>query len=183
MNRRFQPLCTPKLETRLGTVPAMTTCRPQSSSEPGQRTYAQDRLGEAPMRRTIHPRRRLGPVNPRQPAPLDQRRRAPVERKDVQTGALLWPRPIPSPLYMYKEDLMKLNLQTVSFAADAMRMLNGAKLSVSGLNSTTGVDWLIAAVINFSSTTAFCRFRGTAIKQNNESSEGKTVTRCETELR
>ena len=49
---------------------------------------------------------------------------------------------------------MKLNLQTVSFAADAMRMLNGARLSVSGLYSITGVDWLIAAGINFSSTTA-----------------------------
>ena len=35
----------------------------------------------------------------------------------------------------------------------AMRMLNGARLSVNGLYSITGVDWLIAAVINFSSTT------------------------------
>ena len=49
---------------------------------------------------------------------------------------------------------MKLNLQTVSFAADAMRMLNGARLTVNGLYSVTGVDWLTAAVINFSSTTA-----------------------------
>ena len=47
---------------------------------------------------------------------------------------------------------MKLNLQTVSFAADAMRMLNGASLSVNGLYSITGVDWLTAAGI--SSTTA-----------------------------
>ena len=49
---------------------------------------------------------------------------------------------------------MKLNLHTVSFAADAMRMLNGAMLSVSGLHSITGGDWLIAAGINFSSTLA-----------------------------
>ena len=35
-----------------------------------------------------------------------------------------------------------------------MRMLNGARLSVNGLYSITGVDWLIAAGINFSSTTA-----------------------------
>ena len=49
---------------------------------------------------------------------------------------------------------MKLNLQTVSFAADAMRMLNGARLSVNGLYSITGVDWLIGAGINFSPTTA-----------------------------
>ena len=56
---------------------------------------------------------------------------------------------------MYKEKLMKLNLQTVSFAADAMRMLNGASFSVNELYSITGVDWLIAAGINFSPTTAF----------------------------
>ena len=49
---------------------------------------------------------------------------------------------------------MKLNIQTVSFAADAMRILNRARLSVSGLYSITGVDWLIAAGISFSSTTA-----------------------------
>ena len=58
------------------------------------------------------------------------------------------------PWHMYKEDLMKLKLQTVSFAADAMRMLNGARLSINGLYSITGADWLIAAGINFSSTTA-----------------------------
>ena len=55
---------------------------------------------------------------------------------------------------MYKENLIKLNLQTVSFAADAMRILSGARLSVNGLCSITGVDWLIAAGINFSSTAA-----------------------------
>ena len=52
----------PNLETRLGSVPAVTQ-RPQNSSEPGQRTDVLDRLGEAPVGRTIHPRRRLGPVN------------------------------------------------------------------------------------------------------------------------
>ena len=65
----------------------------------------------------------------------------------------MWSRHIPSPWHIYKHDLMKLNLQTVRFAADAMRMLNGARLSV-GLYSITGVDWLIAAGINCSSTTA-----------------------------
>ena len=49
---------------------------------------------------------------------------------------------------------MKLNLQTVSFAADAMRVLSGARLSVNGLYSITGVDSLIAAGINFNSTSA-----------------------------
>ena len=43
-----------------------------------------------------------------------------------------------------------------------MRMLNEARLSVNGLYSITGVDWLIAAGINFSSTTAlsFADFEG-----------------------
>ena len=49
---------------------------------------------------------------------------------------------------------MNLNLQTVRFAAGAMRMLSEARLSVNGLYSITGVDWLIAAGINFSSTSA-----------------------------
>ena len=54
----------PNLETRLGTVPAMTNYRPQNSSEPEQRTDVKDRLGEASTRKTINPRRRLGSVNP-----------------------------------------------------------------------------------------------------------------------
>ena len=57
-------------------------------------------------------------------------------------------------LALYEQDLIKLNLQTVKFAADAIRMLNGARVSVNGLYSIAGVDWLIAASINFSSTTA-----------------------------
>ena len=56
----------PSLETRLGTVLAVKNYRQQSSSEPGQKTDVRDRLGEAPMRRTINPRNRLGPVNPRE---------------------------------------------------------------------------------------------------------------------
>ena len=47
----------PNLETHLGVVPAVTIYRLQSSSEPRQRTEVQDRLGEAPLRRTINPRR------------------------------------------------------------------------------------------------------------------------------
>ena len=54
----------PNLETRLELMPAVTNYKQQSSSESGQRTDVQDRLGEASMRRTINPRRRLGPVNP-----------------------------------------------------------------------------------------------------------------------
>ena len=64
----------------------------------------------------------------------------------AETHNFLW--------HVYKQDLMKLNLQTVKFAADAMRMLNGAKISVNGLYSIVGVDCLIAAGVNFSSTTA-----------------------------
>ena len=151
----------PNLDTRLGAVPAVTIYRPQSSSESGQRTDVQDRLGEAPLRRTINPRRRQGPVNPR--AEMTSTSRSDTRSETTSTSreerrpnrsSLMWSRPIPSPWHIYKDDLMKLNLQMVSFAADAMKMLNGARLSVSGLYSITEVDWLIAAGINFSSTTA-----------------------------
>ena len=151
----------PSLETRLGTVPAVTNYRQQSSSEPGQRTDVQDRLGEAPMRRTIHPRRRIGPVNPIEETTSTSRSdtrsettSTSREERRPNRGSLMWSRPIPSPWHIYKDELMKLDLQKVSFIEDARRMLNGATLSVSRLYSITGVDWLIAASINFSSTTA-----------------------------
>ena len=130
----------PSLETRLGTVPAVTNYRQQISSEPGRRTDVQDRLGEAPMRRTIHPRRRIGPVN----QPIEEA--AGTSRSDTRSettstsreerpsrGSLLWSRSIPSPWHIYKDELMKLDLQRVSFIEDAKRMLNGAMLSVSRL--------------------------------------------------
>ena len=151
----------PSLETRLGTVPAVTNYRQQSSSEPGQRTDVQDRLGEAPVRRTIHPRRRLGPVNPMEEATGTSRSdtrsettSTSREERGPDRGSLMWSRPIPSPWHVYKDELMKLDLQRVSFIEDARRMLNGARLSVSKLYSITGVDWLIVAGINFSSTLA-----------------------------
>ena len=68
----------PNLETRLGTVPAVTY-RLQSSSESKKKTDVQDRLGEAPTRR-------IGPA-PRDQR-QDQRQRVPAERSDDQTGAL-----------------------------------------------------------------------------------------------
>ena len=151
----------PSLETRLGTVPAVTNYRQQSSSEPGQRTDVQDRLGGAPMRRTIHPRRRIGPVNPIEETAStfrsDTRSETTStsrEERSPSRGSLMWSRPIPSPWHVYKDELMKLDLQRVSFIEDARRMLNEARLPVSRLYSITGVDWLIAASINFSSTTA-----------------------------
>ena len=148
------------LETRLGTVPAVTNYRQKSSSEPGQRTDVEDRLGEAPVRRTIHPRRRLGPVNRMEETTSTSRSdtrsettsSSPEERRPDR-GSLMWSRPKPSPWHVYKDELMKLDLQRVSFIEDARRMLNGARLSVSRLYSITGVG-LIAAGINFSSTTA-----------------------------
>ena len=145
----------PNLETRLGTVSAVTNYRQQSSSEPGQRTDVQDRLGEAVVRRTIHPRRRLGTVNPiEETASRSETTSTSREERRPGRGSLMWTRPIPSPWHVYKDELMKLDLQRVSFIVDARRMLNGARLSVSRLYSITGVNWLIAASINFSSTTA-----------------------------
>ena len=151
----------PSLETRLGMVPAVTNYRQQSSSEPGQRTDVHDRLGEASMRRTIHPRRRIGPVNPIEEAAGTSRSDTRSETTSTSReesrpgrGSLMWSRPLPSPWHVYRDELMKLDLQRVSFIEDARRMLNGATLSVSRLYSITSVDWLIAASINFSSTTA-----------------------------
>ena len=151
----------PNLETRLGAVPAKTIYKPQSSNEPGHRTDVQDRLGVAPLRRTVNPRRRLGPVNSTvettstsRSATRSETTSTSREERRPNRSYLMWSRPIPSPWHIYKDDLMKLNLQTVNFAAGAMRMLNGARLSVSGLYSIAGVDWLIAAGMNFSSTTA-----------------------------
>ena len=150
----------PSLETRLGTVPAVTNYRQQSSSEPGRRRDVQDRLGEAPMRRTIHPRRRIGPVNPIEETAGTSRSDTRSETTSTSReerpsrGSLMWSRPIPSPWHKYKDELMKLDLQRVSFIEDARRRLNGAMLSVSRLYSITGIDWLIGASINFSSTTA-----------------------------
>ena len=150
----------PSLETRLGTVPAVTNYRQQSSSEPGQNTDVQDRLGEAPMKRTIHPRRRIGPVNPIEETTSTSRSDTRSETTSTSReerrpgrGSLMWSRPIPSRWHVYKDQLMKLDLQRVSFIEVARRMLNGATLSFSRLYSITGVDWLIAASINFSSTT------------------------------
>ena len=48
---------------------------------------------------------------------------------------------------------MKFNNQTIRFAADAMKMLNGAILSLNGLNTIVGVDCSIAVEINLRSTT------------------------------
>ena len=66
----------------------------------------------------------------------------------------MWSSPIPSPWHIYKQDRMKLNLQTVKFAADAMRMLNGERLSVNGCTRSQAWTGLIAAGIKFSLTTA-----------------------------
>ena len=151
----------PNLETGLGTVPAVTNYRQQSSSEPGQRTEAQDRLGDAQVRNTPHPGRRLGPVNPIEETTSTSRSdtrsettSTSREERRPSRGSLIWSRPIPSPWHVFKDELMKLDLQRVSFFEDARRMLNGARLSVSRLYSITGVDWLIAASINFSFMTA-----------------------------
>ena len=113
------------------------------------------------MRRIIHPRRRLGPVNPMEETTSTSRSdtrsettSTSREERRPDRGSLMWSRPIPSPWHVYKDELMKLDLQRVSFIEDARRILNGARLSVSRLYSITGVDWLKAAGINFSTTTA-----------------------------
>ena len=58
---------------------------------------------------------------------------------------------------MYKDELMKLDLQRVSFIEDARRMLNGARLSVSRLYSITGDK------LELHDGLEICRTRGTAL--------------------
>ena len=117
----------PNLETSLGAVPAVTIYKPQNSSEPWQRTDVQDRLGEAPLRRTINPKRRLGPINPT--AEMTSNSRSETKSETTSTSreerrpdrsSLMWSRPTPSTWHIYKQDLMKLNLQTIKFAADVI---------------------------------------------------------------
>ena len=52
----------PNHETRLRSVPGVSQVM-QRSSEQKPRSDQSDRLGEAPVRKIIHPRRRLGPLN------------------------------------------------------------------------------------------------------------------------
>ena len=183
----------PNLQTRLRTVPAVTY-RPQSSSEPGQRPDVQDRLGEAPMRRTVHPRRRLGPVNPTVETTSNSRSETRSEttgtsreerRPDMST--LMCSRSIPSPWHVYKQDLMNLNIQTVRFAADATRRCHGKWSEVVRQrtlfkNRRRLVDsgW---HKLQLHERLEVCRLRGTALKQNNGSSKCKAIARCEIESR
>ena len=153
----------PNLETRMRSSPAVPQVM-QSSSEQEQSSDVLDRLGEAPARRTVHPRRRLGPVNQTTDTTSGTSRsettttttsreeRHPDRSSRCVQEYALW--------HIYKQDLMKLNFLTARLAADAMRMLNGARLSVIGLYSILGLVWLKAAVFNFSSTTALRRLAG-----------------------
>ena len=154
-NSTFVP---PNLEARVRSVPAWPQVL-QSSSDQEPRFDVVNRLGEAPVRSTLHPRRRLGPVNQAVGTTSGTSRSETTTstsraQRRPDRSSMMWSRPIPSPWYAYKDDLMKLNLQTVNFAADSMRMLNGKKLSVNGLYSIVGVNLLIAAGINFNLTTA-----------------------------
>ena len=77
---------------------------------------------------------------------------------------------------------MKYNLKKVSFAQDAKRILDGGKQSVTGLYSITVLDWLRAAEINFSSTTALtlAALEGLPINKHG-SSPCEDVSGCEDE--
>ena len=72
----------PNLETRLGSVPAVPKVL-QSSSERDPRSDVLDRIGEAPVRRTLHHRWRLGPVNQAVEPPDQRRRQAQSGMNDV----------------------------------------------------------------------------------------------------
>ena len=100
-----------------------------NSCDPEARKGVTEQLGESPVRRTTYPRRRLGPVN-QVDAPGSSHALAPVTREEhhIDCKSLMWTRPRPSPLHVSKQDLMKLNLKTVSFAQDARRVLDDMTL-------------------------------------------------------
>ena len=78
------------LVTRLASVPALPQV-PQSSSEQRQRSDVLDRLGKAPVGRTIYPRWRLGPIKPTAVTASGisrLRRRARTGRNDALTEVL-----------------------------------------------------------------------------------------------
>ena len=120
----------PNLETRLGSVPAVPK-KQQSSTEPGQKTDVLDRLAKAPLRRTIHLRRRLRTVNLTVDTTIGTTRSETTStsrgERRPDRSSLTWSRPIASPWHVYKQDL------------------------INGLLMIVGVDWMIAAGINLAS--------------------------------
>ena len=100
----FSTFGPPNLETRLGSIPAVPQV-PQSSSEQGQRSNVLDRLGEAPVRRTIHPRRRLKLINQTVDTTSGTSRSetTSTSREERRPGrsSLMCSRPIPSPWHVY----------------------------------------------------------------------------------
>ena len=124
-----------------------------ASNEPKITTFVppslETRLGAVPAVTIYKPQSSSEPGHR-----TDVRESTSREERRPNRSSLMWSRPKPSPWHIYKDDLMKLNFQRVSFAADSMRMLKRARISVSRLYSKLGVDWLIAAGINFSSITA-----------------------------
>ena len=89
----------PNLETCLESVPASPQV-PQSSCEPGRRSNVLDRLSEAPVKRTIHPRWKLGPVNSTVDTTSGTSSSETMitsrEERRPDRSSLMWPRPIPS---------------------------------------------------------------------------------------
>ena len=137
----------PSLETRLGSV-AVVSQTARSSRYPDARS-------KSPARRKIHLRRRLATVN-QIDAPGHSHAGAPKpsEGRHIDQDSLMWTSPRPSPYHLNKQDLMKLNLKTVSFAPDARRMFEDVILSVNRLCSITLFECLRIEEINFRSTRA-----------------------------
>ena len=71
----------------------------RSSRDSEARSDVMKRLGESPARKTIHPRRRLGPVNQVDaPGPSHAGAPAPRAERHIDRGSSMWTRPRPSPL-------------------------------------------------------------------------------------
>ena len=72
---------------------------------------------------------------------------------------------------------MKMNLDDVRFAVDAVQLLDSVTSSVNGLYPIEGVEWLITAEINFSSATVLriADFEGLPSKNSMGSVNARTL--------
>ena len=181
----------PNLETRLATVPAVTY-RPQSSSEPGQKTDVQDRMGEAPTRRTIHPRRRLGPVNPTLETTSTSRSET---RSETTSTSRAERRPDRSSLMWAKT--LTFSMAYIQTGPDEIEPSYGEICSRchedversemirqrTVFNNRRGLVDSSWHKLQLQDRLEICRLRGTVLNQYNGSSKCKTFARYETESR
>ena len=170
----------PNLEIRLETVPAVTF-RPQSSSEPGQRTNLQDRLGDAneknrPSKTKIRTcqsdrgddqhleiRDKIRDYGYQQRRATSRQELFDVVEAHTFSLARVQTRP---------DEFESSDSQICSRCHEDVKWSDSRGLADSGWHK-----------LQLHERPEVCRLRGTALKQYNGSNKCKTIARCETESR